>query len=284
MMRLGEIRWVTYKTEVRFEPAGKTVFISGASSGIGRACAIEFHRCGARVVAAARSFDKLQALATDLGDERFLPVKLDVTHATERSAAMNLARDRFGSVDVLVNNAGWASFGSFARIPSEHIERMFDLNVLAPVALIRELLPDMIQRRCGQIINVSSVVGIQPIPRMTVYSATKAALAAMSTGLRMELRGAGIDVILISPSSTRTAFFDSAAITDTRTHRFARTQYTAERVARAVVKASRHRRREVVLSVEGKTISLIRRFSHRAADAIMFHVAKRAMPVIQETS
>ena len=94
----------------------------------------------------------------------------------------------------------------------------------------------------------------------------------------MELRGTGVDVICIAPGSTRTAFFDSAAIVDAKATRIAQTQYSAERVAQAVVRASRRRSPEVVLSVEGKLISLIRRCSHRLADAIMYRVAKRAMP------
>jgi short-subunit dehydrogenase len=94
----------------------------------------------------------------------------------------------------------------------------------------------------------------------------------------MELRGTGVDVIRVAPSSTRSGFFDAAAMLDTRAVRFAETQYPPERVARAVVRASRRRRREVTLSAEGIAISVIRRFSHRLADAIMYHVARSSMP------
>lgn len=95
----------------------------------------------------------------------------------------------------------------------------------------------------------------------------------------MELRGTGVDVLVVQPSSTRTDFFDSAISIDVKAVRLANTQYTAERVARAVVKSSRRRRYEVTLSAEGKAITLIRRLSHRVADAIMYRVARFAMPL-----
>lgn len=256
----------------------KVVFITGASGGIGRACAVAFHAAGARVVATARSLDKLEELANELGGERIEPIALDVTVAEQRVEALRQARQRFGAIDVLINNAGWASFGSVQKMPPEHVERMLALNFAAPIAMTQAVLPEMFQRGSGQIINISSVVGMQAIPRMTVYSATKAALTGFSTGLRMELRGTGVDVINIAPSSTRTAFFEVAAVVDVKTVRLAKTQYTPERVARAVVRASRRRSREVTLSVEGNAIVLIRRFSHRLADAIMCRVAKHGMP------
>lgn len=255
----------------------RVVFITGASSGIGRACAIEYHHAASRVVAAARSLDQLNALASELGGTRILPVAMDVTKPSDRESAIRQALEHFGPIDVLVNNAGWASFASVASTPSEHIERMLALNLAGPIAMIQAVLPSMLERGTGQIVNISSVVGNQTIPNMTIYSATKAALTSLTTGLRMELRGTGIAVLLIAPGSTRTPFFETAGRVNVTSVRFARTQYSPERVARAVVRSSRRRRREVTLSAEGKTISAIRRISHRLADAIMVRVAGRSM-------
>ena len=256
----------------------RVVFITGASSGIGRACAVEYHRAGCRVVATARSLDKLEALASELGGERMAAVPMDVTDPTQRASALAEAGSRFGPVDVLVNNAGWASFGTVLRMPEEHVERMLSLNLAGPIALIQAVLTDMLDRRSGQIVNVSSVVGNQPIPRMTVYSATKAALTSLSSGLRMELRGTGVDVLLVAPGSTNTPFFNAAAKVDASVTRLANTKYTPESVARAVVRSSRRRRSQVTLTPEGKLITVIRRCSSRLADRIMYEVAKRAMP------
>jgi len=263
---------------VGYDLNDKVVVITGASGGIGRAAAVAFAGAGARVVAAARSADKLDALARELGTDSVEPIPADVTDSAARNELIDRARARFGRIDVLVNNAGWASFASVATTPSEHVARMTALNLAAPIALVQAVLPEMLERRSGQIINISSVVGTQAIPRMTVYSATKAALTSFSTGLRMELRGTGVDVINIAPGSTRTDFFDAAASVDVKAARFAKTQYSPRRVARAIVRASRRRSREVALSADGIAITIIRRFSHRLADAIMYRVAKWGMP------
>lgn len=256
----------------------RVVLITGASSGIGRACAAAFHRAGARVAGLARSADKLHELKEELGDERFLVCQADVTVAEERAQALEKIHARFGTVDVLVNNAGWASFGSVAVLPADHLDRMWALNVTAPVALIQALLPEMVARGSGQIINISSVVGAQPIPRMTMYSATKAALNALTCGLRMELAGTGLDVLLVAPGSTNTPFFSSAASVGVKAVRLGQAQYSPERVARAVVRSSRRRRREVTLTPAGCFITVVRRFSHRIADALIHRTAKFAMP------
>lgn len=261
-----------------YDLQGKVVLITGASSGIGRATAIEFHRAGSRVVVAARSKDKLDALADELGRDRVLPVKMDVTSEADRKSVLAAAREALGSIDVLVNNAGWATFGTVQRIPIDNVEKMVALNFIAPVALAREVIPEMIQRGSGQVINISSVVGFQAIPRMTVYSATKAALNGFTNGLRMELKGTGVDVLLVAPGSTNTPFFDSAAAFDASAARVGETQYTPQRVARAIVTSSVRRRREVILTAEGKAICWIRRCSRRLADRIMYEVAKKGMP------
>ncbi len=259
----------------------RVVLITGASGGIGRACAVEFHAQGALVAATARSFDKLQSLASEIGGDRIFPFPLDVTDAAQRAEALAAVRKRWGRIDVLVNNAGWASFGSVLNVPLEHAERMVRLNLLAPIAMIQAVLPEMIARGSGQIINISSVVGNQPIARMSVYSATKAALSSLTAGLRMELRGSGVDVLLVSPGSTATGFFDAAATVNVNVVRQADSQYSPQRVARAVVTSSRRRRREATLSIEGKTITAIRRISHTLADAIMYCVASKAMPTTE---
>ncbi len=261
-----------------YDLTNRVVLITGASSGIGRACAVEFHRAGARVVAAARSMDKLESLAAEVGGDRIAPYRMDVTKPEDRQAAIDFARQRFGPIDILVNNAGWASFTTVLHMPEDHLRQMLDLNFSAPIAMIQSVLAEMIERGNGQIINISSVVAAQTIPRMTVYSATKSALSALSTGLRMELHGTGVDVLVVAPGSTNTPFFTSAATVDAQATRIAATQYPPERVARAVVASSRRRRSFVTLSAQGKAITAIRRVSHRLADAIMRRVAQHGMP------
>jgi len=253
---------------------GRIVFITGASRGIGRACAVEYHRAGCSIVATARSLDRLEALAAELGGQRVLPVAMDVTDAGQRQAALRAARERFGRIDVLVNNAGWAAFGPMLTLAGEHAAQMLNLNFAGPLALIQAVLPEMLERRSGQIVNISSVLGNQPTPGKTVYSATKAALSALSTGLRMELHGTGVDVLLISPGSTRTEFFQTVGGAGAESMRRSRWPHSPQQVARAVVRSSRNQRAEVTLTVEGKVITAIRRFSHWLADGIVRRVAR----------
>jgi short-subunit dehydrogenase len=262
-----------------YELTDRVVFLTGASKGIGRATAVEFHRAGARVVAVARSADQLDALADKLGSERILAIPADVTDPSQRTAALDRARTHFGPIDVLVNNAAWASFTSVQRMPPEHYERMVALNLSTPIALIQAVLPAMLERGSGQIINVASVVAYQALPRMAVYSATKAALVSLSTALRMELHGTGVDVLVVSPGTTKTNFFESAAKVDATARRGGRPD-TAEKVARVIVSCARRRRREVVLTPEGKAIALVRRCWPRLADGLISLVARHSMPLV----
>ncbi len=264
---------------MRYDLQDKHVFITGASGGIGRACAIEFARAGSKIVAVARSKEKLDHLVHELGDDRAFAAAGDVTVEDDRNSTLKAARNRFGAIDVLVNNAGWASFTTVEKMPREHLDKMLALNLHAPILLTQAVLPDMLERGQGQIVNIASVVGIQCIPRMTTYSATKAGLISFSTGLRMELRGTGVDVIMVAPGSTRTDFFDSAAKVDTGVSRFAATQYTPERVARATVRACRRKNPETLLTAAGMLAAVVRRVSHRAADWAMNAVAESSMPL-----
>lgn len=261
-----------------YELEDRVVFITGGSSGIGRACVLAFHQAGSRVVAVARSEEKLAELQARIDSDRVLTIAADLIDAGQRQSALDRARAHFGPVDVLVNNAGWAAFAPLVRTTAEHVSRMLDLNFSTPLALIQAVLPEMAARGSGQIINVSSVIGFQPMPRMAVYCASKAALNALSTSLRMELRGTGIDVILVAPASTRTAFFETAAQIGTQAVRHASRQHSPEWVAEQIVRASRKRKREVILGGGGKAITWIRRLSPRLADRIMLAVAKKAMP------
>lgn len=263
---------------MRFNLKDKVVLVTGASSGIGLACAEAFASAGARLALVARRAEPMRDLARSLPAGRTVVIPADLTSPQQRADAVARVLSACERIDVLVNNAGWAGFGDVVGLDEEHVRRMVELNIVAPVALTRLVLPAMIARREGQIINIASIVGYQPIPRMTVYSATKAFVLSFSTGLRMELARTGVDVISVAPGSTRTPFFENAANTGVRAVRLASTQYTPERVARAIVRASIHRRREVLLSASGRLIAAIRRCSHRTADAIMLRFARFAMP------
>jgi NAD(P)-dependent dehydrogenase (short-subunit alcohol dehydrogenase family) len=184
---------------------GRVVLITGCSTGIGRALAQAFVERGCRVVATAR---KLEALA-DLEGERLRALRLDVTDAASiRDAVLDvLSHER--RVDVLVNNAGYGQFGPMAEVTPEALRRQLDTNVVGPLAVARAVLPDMLARRSGLIVNVGSVSGLVTTPFSGAYCASKAALHAVSDALRLELAPFGVRVVTLQPGAVRTAFSDS---------------------------------------------------------------------------
>jgi NADP-dependent 3-hydroxy acid dehydrogenase YdfG len=180
------------------------VLVTGASSGIGRATAIELAARGQRVFASARRLAELEALAQAHAGISALP--LDVTDSASVDAAVR-AVDELTSghgLDVLVNNAGYALGGPIEALSSEAVEHQFQTNVFGLLRVTRAFLPRMRARRAGRLINLSSVVGRVVFPGMGVYSATKFAVEALSDALRMELAGFNVSVSLIEPGFVTT--------------------------------------------------------------------------------
>src|SRR5829696_7879071 len=182
----------------------RTVVVTGASSGIGEETVRALAGRGARVVATARREDRLRALATSVPG--VVPVAADVTEAAGRARVTAQA----GPVDVLVNNAGVGYFGLVAQMTEADVRRLFEVNVLAAIALTRDVLPGMLERRRGSVVNVSSVAAFVAVPPLTVYSATKFALQGFSEGLRREVAGRGVSVHTVNPGVTRSEFVVAA--------------------------------------------------------------------------
>jgi NADP-dependent 3-hydroxy acid dehydrogenase YdfG len=186
--------------------AGKTAVVTGASSGIGAATArlLAQHKCN--VVLAARREDRLNGLAAELG-EGALAVPTDVTDPAACEALVSRAVGDFGSVDILVANAGLGLYGSIAEGEPEDWRRMFEVNVLGVLYVTRAAVRHMLGRGSGDVIFVSSLAG-RRVPRAdgTVYAATKHALTAVAEGLRMEVHTKGIRVISVEPGLVRTEF------------------------------------------------------------------------------
>jgi len=182
----------------------RTWFITGGTpGGFGLAYAEAALERGDQVVVTARRPSELQEWADSHGD-RVLVIPLDVTDAEQVRAAVKTAEDRFGGIDVLVNNAGRGWFGSVEGSPDETIRRTFDLNLFAVVEMIQAVLPGMRARGDGWIVNMSSVAGLVGAPGFGYYSAAKFALEGLSETLRHEVEPFGVRVLVVAPGAFRT--------------------------------------------------------------------------------
>jgi NADP-dependent 3-hydroxy acid dehydrogenase YdfG len=183
--------------------------ITGASTGIGAATARRAVEFGYRVVLAARSEDKLRALAEELGgDERAVARRCDVTDWEDQQAVVATALDRFGRVDAYFANAGFGAKRGFLEESVEHWKAMIDTNVLGAALSIRASLPHFRERNAGHVILTSSIAGRRALPG-SLYSATKHAVTAMGEALRQEISDTDIKVTLIEPGAVDTPFFEN---------------------------------------------------------------------------
>jgi NAD(P)-dependent dehydrogenase (short-subunit alcohol dehydrogenase family) len=180
----------------------QTIFITGASTGIGRATVVLFRDSGWNVAATMRDPSGNQ----DLASAQVRTIPLDVTNADTIRPAFNAAREAFGSIDVLVNNAGYGAFGPFEAATDEQIERQFATNVTGLMHVTRQFVPHFRERKSGVIVNISSVGGRATFPFYSLYHGTKWAVEGFSESLNFELNPFGIRVKLVEPGSIKTDF------------------------------------------------------------------------------
>ena len=183
------------------------VLITGASAGIGAELAREFANHAHRLVLVARSKDKLDALAGELRaahDTDSIVIAADLSTSDQLIGVIEQLREQDIDVDILVNNAGIIDIGPFADAPPEKLQQLIALNIAAATALTSLLLPAMIERKFGRILNVASLAGFQPVPSMSVYAASKAYILSLTESLAEELRGTGVKVTALCPGLTDT--------------------------------------------------------------------------------
>jgi NAD(P)-dependent dehydrogenase (short-subunit alcohol dehydrogenase family) len=184
----------------------RTVLITGCSSGIGRATAIEFRDRGWTVYATARDPADLTALA----GRGCRTARLDVTEDDHVEAVVDRILEEEGRIDCLVNNAGYSQTGAVEEVPTDRALGQFDVNFHGPHRLIRAVLPHMRERREGTLITVSSTGGRVAVPGYGVYCATKYAVEGLCDALRTEVAPFGVDVVLVEPGFTRTDYYETA--------------------------------------------------------------------------
>jgi serine 3-dehydrogenase len=187
-------------------------FITGASSGIGKACAEVFAEAGARLILAARRRDRLDALATELQNAyqtEVLCLEMDVCDRAQVETTLGTLPDTWQTIEVLVNNAGLSrGLNKLQEGSIQDWEEMIDTNVKGLLYVTRTVLPGMVARQQGHVINIGSIAGHQTYPNGNVYCATKAAVRALTEGLKLDLVGTPIRVSTVDPGLVETEFSD----------------------------------------------------------------------------
>ena len=181
----------------------QVVLITGASRGFGEAAARECATRGHHVVATMRSPERDAARVTTGNEERIAVTRIDVTDDASVEAGVRFALERFGRIDVLVNNAGYGLFGPVEDLSAAEALRQFDTNVVGQLRMIRAVMPAMRRAGRGKIVNVSSLSGRVAGPLLGLYAASKHAVEALSEALRFEVAGAGIQVTIVEPGMYR---------------------------------------------------------------------------------
>jgi short-subunit dehydrogenase len=226
--------------------SGLHIAVTGASSGIGEAIVREYARLGAKVTLVARRREQMEAIAAQAGGRtQIFPADLtDVVHATDWLAPAQAA---FGPIDILVNNAGVQIVDDFSATDVERAEKLLLIDLHTPLRLTRAVVPDMIARKSGTIVDVASLAAIAPTPGMVYYNAAKAGLAAASESLRGELRGTGVHVVTVYPGPVETAMGRAgyAALESTPSVR-ATPKGTPEVLARLVRRAVERKKARVI--------------------------------------
>lgn len=251
---------------------GACYLLTGASSGIGRALALELAKRGCKLLVTARREDRLADLekeAKPLGGH-LCSLAGDITEGTFREALVALAlRHWNGALDGLINAAGVGYFGELPNSTANETEATIDVDVVAPLELTRLCIPALAKGNKPLIVNIGSVLGHVPAPRKAVYVASKFAIRGFSDSLRMELAPKGIGVMHVSPSTTATEFFDIATDDQRLKSKMLKRAMTPEQVAIEIVAGMRHGKRELVLSAGGRWLVRLHHFFPRLAERLM---------------
>jgi short-subunit dehydrogenase len=255
----------------------RRLLITGASSGIGRALAEQAALRGACVAIAARSTDKLEALSHSLAERgaEVTAITADVTSDADRRRLLDTVVERFGGLDVLVNNAGVGGWGHFATSNEELLRQTMEVNFFAPAELIRLAIPLLTQGRQPAIVNIASMCGRRGLPAWTEYSASKFALCGLTEALRGEMTRFDIDVLLILPGLTRTDYPRHMLRSEGRMKIDFDKGMPPEHVAAGILRALQKNWTETVLGWEARWILRVNRFLPRLVDWLMARQVRR---------
>jgi short-subunit dehydrogenase len=246
----------------RRELSGLRVLVTGASQGIGRAIAERAAQSGCQVIASARSAELLAELAQQVRSAggTIETVVSDITKPADRQAMLDLATQKFGGLDVLINNAGIGATGHFMDSEPQVLRDIFETNYFAVCELTRLFLPTLKAGKTPMIVNISSVVARRAYPARSLYSSSKFALAGWSEAIRAELAKDNIDVLVVNPGLTQTNFSKNMLEAKAKVSLDHKRGMTSEQVADATLSAIRKGKSEITLTFPGKMLVLMTRF------------------------
>jgi short-subunit dehydrogenase len=256
---------------MRRDSRGRRILLTGASSGIGRCLAEQLATAGARLAIAARSADTLDDLArawTGRGGE-VVAIPGDVTVEADRRRMLDTMSQRFGGMDVLINNAGLGSWAHFANSSEEILRQIMEVNFFAPAELIRLAIPILTEGDQPAVVNISSMCGRRGMPAWSEYSASKFALCGLTEALRGELARFDIDVLLVLPGLTRDGLSRHLLRRDGREPIRFDEGMPPQRVAAGILKALQRNRTETVLGNDARWLLRVNRFFPRLLDRLI---------------
>ena len=245
--------------------------VTGASSGLGKALAEHLVRAGANVILTGRSAERLESVATGLANEgadpaRIVTVAADLTDASDRARLFALATERFGALDLVINNAGVGATGQFETHDPSVLRQVFEINVFAMAEVCRAALPLLAEGRDPVMVTMGSVNARRALPGRAEYCASKFAVSGFSESIRIEWRRFGIHVLQVNPGFTNTPFDDNALVDTSRVSVGHRRTMPADAVARATLRAIERGKSEIAVGRQAKLFLLASRISPRFVD------------------
>ena len=236
----------------------KTVILTGGSEGVGAAAARLFAQAGANLMLVARNRKNLEAIAAELRDKARVAIfPMDVSDADACEDLVKKTLYEFGRIDVLVNNAGFHARGDVESVTADELARTIDVNLRAPIVLMRLVLPHIRESGGGAIVNVASLAGRTPVPGSAAYSASKFGLRAFTFSLAEEIRDSGIKLAVVSPGPIATQFI-LADIDTTSDLTFSQPMSSAEEVAQAILDiCGNNQREQAIPAISGILTTLV---------------------------
>ncbi|HYQ56178.1 MAG TPA: SDR family oxidoreductase [Draconibacterium sp.] len=258
--------------------ADKVVVITGASSGIGKALAEKYAAEGFNLVLAARRIERLEALKEKLSNVEVLPVKTDVSIEEDCKHLIDKAIERFGKINILINNAGISMRAALEDVETEVLRKVMDVNYWGTVYCTKYALPHLLKQN-GSVVGVISTGGYIGLPGRTGYSSSKFAVRGFLDTLRVEYLHAGLHVLVVAPGFTASEIRESALVADGshqgKTPRNENKMMSAERCASIMYRAIKNRRRKMIVSFwDGKVIVLVAKLWAWLVDQVLYAVFK----------